>query len=95
MILRRIILSIIILFLCSGAYGADASLSASGQNIFPFVAEPTKDSVNVRAGQSVNFEKLCKVSIGEEVFVVGSQYSWYKIKLPNRAISFVSKKYIN
>ncbi len=61
---------------------------------FPFVAEVTSDNVNVRAGQSANFEKICRLKKGDEVIVVDKSYSWYKIKLPKTANSFISDKYV-
>ena len=79
------------------------SLTASGQNNstlskeaepFPFLAEVTSDHVNVRAGQSVNFEKLCQLKKGEEIVVIEKSYHWYKIQLPSNAQCFVSEKYM-
>ena len=64
------------------------------QESFPFLAESTGDHVNVRAGQSANFEQLCQLSKGEEVAIVGKEYSWYKIQLPSHAKSFVSNKFV-
>ncbi|MBN1869877.1 MAG: SH3 domain-containing protein [Candidatus Omnitrophica bacterium] len=64
------------------------------QEIFPFLGEITADQVNVRAGQSANFERLCQLDTGDEVVVVGKEYSWYKIQLPPTARSYVSKTYI-
>ena len=64
------------------------------QEFFPFLAESTGDRVNVRAGQSANFERLCQLKKGEEVVVLEREYSWYKIQLPPRAKAFVSKNYV-
>jgi len=61
---------------------------------FPFVAKVTAKGVNVRAGQSKNFEKLAELKQGEEVVVVEKSYSWYKIKLPVFAKSYISKDYV-
>ena len=61
---------------------------------FPFLAEAINERVNVRAGQSQNFEKLCQLDKGEEVVVVGKDFSWYKIQLPLRAHVYVSDKYV-
>ena len=61
---------------------------------FPFLAEVSAPSVNIRAGQHLNFEKICRLNKGTEVMVVGRSYSWYKIKLPAEAKSFISQNYI-
>ncbi|MCK5012339.1 MAG: SH3 domain-containing protein [Candidatus Omnitrophica bacterium] len=64
------------------------------QEFFPFLAEVTGDQVNVRSGQSANFERLCQLNKGDEVVVLEKGYSWYKIQIPPTAKSFVSKKYV-
>lgn len=61
---------------------------------FPFVGEITQDQVNVRAGQSENFERLGRVALGERVVVLAKEYSWYKIKLPVQCESYVNMKFI-
>lgn len=66
----------------------------AAQEIFPFLAEVKSDSVKVRAGQSVNFEEVCELDAGEEVVVTGRSFSWYKIKLPVSATSFISAQYV-
>ena len=64
------------------------------QEFFPYLAEATGDRVNVRSGQSANFERVCQLNKGDEVVVLEKGYSWYKIQLPPAAKSFVSKKYV-
>ena len=64
------------------------------QEFFPFLAEITSERVNVRAGQSANFERLCQLNEGEEVVVLEHVYSWYKIKLPAKAKSFINAQYV-
>ena len=61
---------------------------------FPFVAAVNSRDVNVRAGESENFERLCQLQEGEDVVVVGRNFSWYKIQLPKKAKSFVTDKYV-
>ncbi len=65
------------------------------QESFPFLAAITKNDVNVRAGMSVNFEKLCQLNKGDQVVVLERTLNWYKIKLPIAAGSYVSQKYIH
>jgi SH3-like domain-containing protein len=47
---------------------------------FPFLAEVSKDSVNVRAGPNTNFERIDKLSKGAHVVVLGRAYEWYKVQ---------------
>lgn len=66
----------------------------AAQESFPFLAQAINERVNVRAGQSQNFEKLCQMEKGEEVVVVGKDFSWYKVQLPSRTYVYVSDKYV-
>jgi len=61
---------------------------------FPFAGEITSDKVNVRAGQNINFERLCSLSKGEEVVIVDKSYDWYKIKLPESARCYIAERYV-
>ncbi len=63
------------------------------EDSFPFLARVISDKVNVRAGQSENFEKLDVLNKEDEVIVVGKDYSWYKVRLPKTAKSFITDKY--
>ena len=66
----------------------------AAQEYFPFLGEITADKVQVRAGQHQNFEPIGTVNKGEEVVVVGKNFSWYKIKLPPQAESYISANYV-
>ena len=66
----------------------------SADEKFPFLAEISSSSVNIRSGQHLNFEKLCRLNKGAQVIVVARSYSWYKIKLPLEAKSFISQNYV-
>ena len=70
------------------------SLTIHAEQQLPFVAEVTADNINLRAGQSTNFENLGRLPKGEQVVVVDKSYSWYKIKLPLSAKSYVSASLI-
>jgi SH3-like domain-containing protein len=61
---------------------------------FPFVAEVNQDNVNIRAGQSENFERIYRLNKGDSVVVTGKEYSWYKVKLPQDVKLYVSSKYV-
>ena len=66
----------------------------ASQEKFPFVATITSDHINVRAGQSANFERLCQLNKNDEAVVVARSFGWSKIKLPSTAKSYVSAKYV-
>lgn len=87
MIARIIILAFVLL--------VSPSTSHAQQEFFPFVGQLNEDSINIRAGQSTNFEKLGKLKLDEQVVVVDKSYSWYKIRLPKHAKSFISQDFIN
>ncbi len=61
---------------------------------FPFIAEVIADKVHIRAGQDKNFESIGRLAKGEQVVVAGRIYSWYKIKLPNNALSYIRSDYV-
>jgi SH3-like domain-containing protein len=66
----------------------------AGTETFPFLAEVKSDKVNIRAGQSPNFEPLGLLKRGDTIIVVAKEYSWYKVRLPKTAKSFISEKYV-
>ncbi len=61
---------------------------------FPFVGEIKGHDVNVRSGQSVNFDRLTQLNKGDTVVVIGRNYSWYKIRLPQKAACYINKRYV-
>lgn len=61
---------------------------------FPFLAQVSKESVNIRAGANTNFEKLDKLSKGNEVVVLGKSFDWYKIQLPTTAKAYIRADYL-
>ena len=73
----------------------DEKLIAQAQEEFPFLAEVTNNDVNIRAGQAVSFESLGQVAKGANLIVVGKEYDWYKIKLPDTFRCFISGKYLH
>ena len=66
----------------------------AAQESFPFLAQAINERVNVRAGQSQNFEKLYQLEKGEEVVVVGKDFSWYKVQIPPSTYVYISDKYV-
>lgn len=68
---------------------------AYAEEKFPFLGEMKVDKVNVRAGQSLNFERVLQLNKGNEVIVVGREYDWYKIQLPLDSECYVHGKYLS
>src|SRR5450631_3478778 len=62
---------------------------------FPFLAEVSKESVNVRSGPNTNFEKIDKLSKGTQVVVLGRSYEWYKIQPLPTTKSYIRCDYLN
>lgn len=91
---RILIFSVCISALFSPSLYAQIKTPSQAAEIFPFLAEVVKEKVNVRAGESENFEKLDTLKKGDQVIVLGKSYSWYKIQLPKTAQSFIVDKYI-
>ena len=85
--MKRIVVVLTVVFLVPvSAFAAQES--------FPFLAQAINERVNVRAGQSQNFEKLYQLEKGEEVVVVGKDFSWYKVQLPPGTYVYISDKYV-
>ena len=61
---------------------------------FPFLAEVSKESVNVRAGPNTNFEKVDKLNKGSRVVVWGRLYEWYKIQPLSTTKAFIRSDYL-
>jgi uncharacterized protein YgiM (DUF1202 family) len=60
-----------------------------------FAGEITADRVNVRSGPHLNFEIIYTCNRGDKIIIIGEQYDWYKIKLPESAILYISKEFID
>lgn len=67
---------------------------ASGAETFPLLGVITADNVNIRAGQHVNFQRACQLHKGDEVVVVGRNYDWYKVRLPESAIVYINSRFL-
>ncbi len=70
-----------------------SSVQAEGEQ-FPFSGMINAKSVNIRAGQSHNFEVVGRFQKEDPVVVVQKSYSWYKIKLPVQAKCYVHRKLV-
>ena len=70
------------------------SSSAFAEAKFPFTARVKADHVNVRAGQSNNYESLAEVNKGNTLVVIGKNYSWYQVRLPEGSKMYVKMGYL-
>ena len=61
---------------------------------FPFLAEVSKESVNVRAGPNTNFEKVDKLTKDTKVVVLGHRYEWYKVQPMPTTKEYVRSDYV-
>ena len=64
------------------------------ENLFPFIGKVIKNDVNVRSGQSTNFESLGRLAIESEIVVHDKKYSWYKIQLPPNFKLYLSEQFV-
>ena len=53
------------------------------------------DLSNVRAGDNINYEVLCKLKKGDPVKLIGKRYNWYKIELPSKAYVYIKDDYVD
>ena len=90
--LHTLLWSFILLCLFSVPSGAQA-LPGAKQTSFPFTARVKADHVHVRAGQSNNYEVLIDVNKGDELVVIGKNYSWCKVRLPEGSKMYVKMGY--
>lgn len=61
----------------------------------PKIGFVKNDGANVRAGDNINFETLCKLKKGDPVKILDKRYSWFKITLPKTAYVYINKDYVD
>jgi len=61
---------------------------------FPFLAEVSKESVNVRAGPNTNFEKVDKLNKGVQVVVLGRSFEWLKVQPLSTTKAYIRSDYL-
>lgn len=61
---------------------------------FPYFAEITADSVNIRSGPGTNYYSCGKLNKADRVKVVGHRFSWSCIVSPQGCFSWISKQYV-
>jgi len=72
---------------------AGHSLSEA-EEVFPRMGFAKNDGANVRAGDNINFESLCRLKKGDTLKVVDKRYSWYNIILPKEAYLYIKNVYV-
>jgi len=50
---------------------------------------------NVRAGDNINFEILCKLKKGTAIKIIDKRYSWFKIVLPKKAHLYIKNNFVD
>jgi SH3-like domain-containing protein len=82
--------------LCSSVFLAFAFMAPGfADEHFPFLAEVSKESVNVRAGPNTNFEKVDKLSRGAQVVVLGRSFEWYKVQPMATTKCYIRSDYLS
>lgn len=75
------------------AAAADANQAAA--IAFPYVAQITGNSVNIRSGPGTNYYPCGKLNKTDRVIVVGTKFSWSQIVPPQGSFSWISKEYVS
>ena len=52
------------------------------------------NNLNVRAGNNLNYEIITRLSRGDKVAILGGQYGWYKILLPENCLGWIYANYV-
>ena len=74
-----------------GAVGAPTPTVST----FPYVAEITGNDVYVRSGPGTNYYNCGKLTKGDKVRVVKTQFSWSCIVPPKESFSWISMRYVS
>lgn len=72
------------------------ALSEDIQEVIPDTGYVVNDDgADIKAGDNINFETLCKLKKSAQVKIVDKRYSWYKIALPKEAYLYITKDYVD
>lgn len=72
-----------------------STASLAVEQTFPFTGRVNADNVNIRAGQSKNFDHIGTLQRDDTVVVIQKNYSWYKIRLPKTAQCYVYRELVH
>lgn len=75
-------------------FAVDPSPTADSAIVFPFMGEAQTNNINVRSGQSVNYDKIGQLYKGQKVAIFAEDKGWYKILLPRNTDNFISAQYV-
>ena len=74
----------------------DTPHAATGaEEKLPRIGFIKNDLSNIRAGDNINYEVLCKLKKGDPVKLIGKRYNWYKIELPSKAYVYIKDDYVD
>lgn len=62
---------------------------------FPKIGFAKNSGSNVRAGDNINFESLCKLRKGDPVKIIDERYSWFNIMLPKMAHVYIKNDFVD
>jgi SH3-like domain-containing protein len=80
---------------CLTAFLAFVSVATGfASDHFPYLAEVSKESVNVRSGPNTNFEKIDKLSKATKVVVLGRNFEWLKVQTFPTTLAFIRSDYL-
>lgn len=63
-------------------------------SVFPSTVEVTASSLNVRTGARVDRPLICKLTKGTKVTALSELNGWYKVRLADQTIGWVSGEYV-
>ena len=84
-----------VVFLLSVVYSISILSVASADEEMSRIGFVKNDGSNVRAGDNINFEILCRMKKGDPVKITGKRYSWFKIALPSAAHLYIKNDYVD
>src|SRR3989338_10078342 len=86
----------VILFVGLSAFLSVTSTSLLfGDEVLPFAGMITGENVNARSGSDLNFEIICKLNKGDKVVVLGKNFDWYRIRMPEGSFGYINKQFID
>ncbi len=95
----KLFVIIIVSGLASAGFAQEASPMAGGPDeisdlTFPYIAEITGDNVYIRSGPGTNFYQCGKLDKGNQLKVIGRQFSWARVVPPPGSFSWISMQYV-